>query len=143
MVREKEPVAIVRKKRPLFIRLVLPAGGAVSVAPLSATLGQAQINSSEFCKNFNALSSERFEDGVLLNTHVFKNETGYYFSVWGIFLPFLVFQVSDESKAVPVELIYDVYRLKQLSRGLAAHQDFASSKEFFGSLRSIGFRVIF
>lgn len=144
MVREKELNFATRKKKPTFIRLVLGAGEALSVAPLSATLGQVQINSMEFCKDFNALSLERFEQGTLVNVRLFKAESGYYFEISSIFLPFLLFQIADSHKQIPLELLYDVYRLKRSTHLKSnAHFSFQSAKEFFGGLRASKFQIIF
>ena len=144
MIREKESSPVIQKKKLMFIRLVLPAGEAQPIAPLSATLGQVQINSIEFCKNFNILSLEKFEISTLLNVSLFKSDVGYYFEINSIFLPFLLFQVSDNTKAIPLELLYDVYQIRLLSSAnLLKSPSFGNAKEFFGSLRAMDFKIIF
>ena len=60
-----------KEKSALFIRLIVPAGEATPVPPLSATLGQAQVNANDFCKQFN-LRSSVYENGVLLSIHLFR-----------------------------------------------------------------------
>jgi len=139
MVREKE---LYTSSSPAltFVRLLLPAGEAVSAPPLSAILGQVQINSSDFCKQFNLLSEEVYETGTLINVHLFKNPDGtFYFRLRGVFIPFLMFQSADELSFVPVEVLFDIWRI-------ALPQDidpnFFKAKELFGSIRSMRFRVL-
>jgi hypothetical protein len=142
MVREKEIPLQKSTPKPSYVRLLLPAGEATSAPPLSAILGQAKINSSDFCKNFNNFSSQAFEAGVLLNVDLYKNaDDTYYFQIRGIFLPFILFQVSDDSKFISLELLYDSFRLKAISNGLDFN--FSTVKNMFGSLRSINFKILF
>jgi hypothetical protein len=139
MVREKEIYAS-RPPAVTFVRLLLPTGEAISAPPLSAILGQVQINSSDFCKQFNALSQELYETGVLINVHLFKNPDGtFYFRFRGIFMPFLMFQGANEQKAIPVETLFDILRLSQ---PMDTPISFFKAKELFGSLRAIRFRVL-
>ncbi len=158
MVREKEIHLISTSSSIIFIRLVLPAGEAVSAPPLSATLGQVGVSSNDFCKQFNLLSLDSYEPGVLLNVHLFKNSDGTFFiRIRGLFSPFLFFQLSDESKFIPVENLFDLFlyffsstppispckvagseNFSVLSAG-----GFAQAKQFFGAIRSMGFKVIF
>lgn len=141
MVREKEIPTQKTAIRPTYIRLQLAAGEAVSAPPLSAILGQAQINSSEFCKVFNALSTQQFESGVLLNVDLYKNpDNTYYFYIRGISLPFLLFQISNEFKFIPVERLYDAFVLKSNTMGVTFN--FHSAKLFFGGLRGINFKIL-
>lgn len=142
MVREKESgISLIPKL--VFVRLVLPVGEAVSAPPLSATLGQVQINSNDFCKQFNAETSELFEVGTLVNVHLFKNSDGtFYFIIRGIFSPFLFFQGADDDKFIPVEVLFDTFKLSHPAYTTSA-QNFTCAKQFFGSLRSINFKVIF
>jgi hypothetical protein len=141
MVREKELPINKSASKPLYIRLQLSAGEAISAPPLSAILGQAQINSSEFCKVFNAYSTQHFEQGVLLNVDLFKNpDNTYYFYVRGISLSYLLFQISNENKSIPVERLYDAFFLKSIT--ISIPFNFSSAKLFFGAIRSINFKVL-
>lgn len=143
MVREKESHVSLAPNL-VFVRLVLPAGEAVSAPPLSATLGQVQINSNDFCKQFNLESVASFEMGTLLNVHLFKNSDGtFYFIIRGVFLPFLFFQGADEMKYIPVEVLFDIFKISGLCTSPNVHTQFTKSKEFFGALRSIKFKLIF
>lgn len=143
MVREKE-AHILRAPNLVFVRLVLPAGEAVSVPPLSATLGQVQINSNDFCKQFNLESVIHFEIGTLLNVHLFKNSDGtFYFVIRGVFLPFLFFQGADDAKYISIETLFDIFKISGLYSSDDARTHFTKSKEFFGALRSINFKLIF
>jgi hypothetical protein len=149
MVREKE-VHISLAPSVIFIRLVLPAGEAVSAPPLSATLGQVGIASNDFCKQFNSLSSASYETGALLNVHLFKNPDGtFYIRIRGLFSPFLFFQVADDNKFIGVEHLFDIFfyfftesNSADLS-GFPTARAFTDAKEFFGSLRSMNFKIIF
>jgi hypothetical protein len=142
MVREKEVPIQKSVLKPTYIRLQLAAGEAVSAPPLSAVLGQAQINSSEFCKAFNAFSTQHYEQGVVLNVDLFKkSDNTYYFFIRGVSLPFLLFQVSNDLKFVPVEVLYDVFFFKAFIENKKL--DFHSAKLYFGALRSINFKIIF
>lgn len=141
MVREKEIPTSKSLVKPIYIRLQLSAGEAVSAPPLSAILGQAQINSSEFCKVFNAYSLQHFETGVLLNVDLFKNaDNTYYFYLRGISLPYLLFQASNDSKIIPVEKLYDLFILKALTMSIPFN--FSSAKLFFGAIRGINFKIL-
>jgi ribosomal protein L11 len=141
MVREKES-SFNAGASLTFIRLLLPAGEATSAPPLSAILGQVQVNSSDFCKQFNQVSLSSFEAGTLLNVHLFKNPDGtFFFKIRGIFLPFLLFQASEEAKHIPVEYLFDIFTMVQSSESPSNY--FYCAKSFFGSLRAMGFKVIF
>lgn len=141
MVREKEIPAVKSVPKSVYIRLQLAAGEAISAPPLSAILGQAQINSSEFCKVFNLHSLQLFEQGVLLNIDLFKNpDNTYYFYIRGISLPYLLFQVANDAKFIPVEKLYDVFSLKALSMSMSLN--FSSAKLFFGAARGMNFRIL-
>lgn len=141
MVREKEISVTKSAIKPVYIRLQLSAGEAISAPPLSAILGQAQINSSEFCKVFNLYSLQHYEQGVLLNVDLFKNpDNTYYFYLRGVSLPYLLFQVANESKLIPVEKLYDVFVLKALT--MSSTLDFSTAKLFFGAMRGINFKIL-
>jgi hypothetical protein len=141
MVREKEITTVSAASR-LFIRLVLPAGEALAAPPLSAILGQVQVNSNDFCKQFNTFSQLTYEVGVLLNVHLFKNSDGtFFFYVRGIFGPFLIFQAADEDRCIPVEVFYDIFQLGSRTRGANASGYFVA-KEAFGALRAINFSLL-
>ncbi|MFO0448028.1 MAG: hypothetical protein ACK52I_05000 [Pseudomonadota bacterium] len=141
MVREKEIPTTKTVPKPVYIRLQLAAGEAISAPPLSAILGQAQINSSEFCKVFNAYSLQLFEQGVLLNIDLFKNpDNTYYFYIRGISLPYLFFQVANDGKYIPVEKLYDVFTLKAIT--ISIPLNFSSAKLFFGALRGMNFKIL-
>jgi hypothetical protein len=158
MVREKEIHLTSAGSSIIFIRLVLPAGEAISAPPLSATLGQVGISSNDFCKQFNLLSLDSYEPGVLLNVHLFKNPDGTFFiRIRGLFSPFLFFQMSDDSKFIPVENLFDLFLYffysspTVSSRKIAGSENlsafsvgrFEQAKQFFGAMRSMGFKVIF
>jgi hypothetical protein len=141
MVREKEIIAQAIIAKPLYIRLQIPAGEAVSAPPLSGTLGQVQINSSDFCKVFNAFSIENYEQGVLLNVDLFKNsDNTYYFIIRGISMPYIFFQISNQDRYIPIEVLYDSFNIKIFS--INSELNFNTSKLLFGSMRAIGFNVI-
>jgi len=139
MVREKE-IYTVSAPSLTFVRLLLPAGEAVSAPPLSAILGQVQINSSDFCKQFNLLSEEVYETGTLVNVHLFKNPDGsFYFRLRGVFVPFLMFQAANELACIPIETLFDIW---QIALPAGTRADFFKAKELFGSIRSMRFRVL-
>ena len=141
MVREKELPIHSSSPKSIFIRLQLPAGEAVSAPPLSATLGQVQINSSDFCKTFNSTSLQLFEPGVLVNVDLYKNpDNSYYFYIKGISISYLLFQSCNEYKFIPVEVLYDLFRIKLLSTGKPFN--FYTVKLLFGSIRAIKFRIL-
>jgi len=142
MVREKELPVQKTVVKPTYIRLQLPSGEAISAPPLSATLGQVQINSGDFCKAFNAFSTQFYDQGVLVNVDLFKKpDNTYYFIIRGVSLPFLIFQISNDHKIVPLEILYDAFFFKAQTEGIQLN--FSSAKLFFGALRSINFRIIF
>jgi hypothetical protein len=137
MVREKE-TTIIGGPSLTFVRFVLPAGEAVSAPPLSATLGQIQVNSADFCKQFN-LYSQSYEPGTLLNVHLFKQTDGTFFIIIrGISLPFLFFQAVTEDKLIPVEVLYDIFKIFMPN----PKDEFFSAKQFFGSLRAANFKIL-
>jgi ribosomal protein L11 len=141
MVREKEVPIQNSTPKPTFIRLQLAAGEAISAPPLSATLGQVQINSSEFCKTFNAASTQLYEVGVLLNVDLFKNpDNTYYFYIKGISLPYILFQTASANKLIPVEALYDVFKIKLFS--MNKEINFGTVKLLFGAIRGMKFKVI-
>ena len=140
MIREKE-IDVGLKPKLSFVRLSLLAGEAVSAPPLSATLGQIQVNSSDFCKQFNFISLQKYEAGTLLNVKLYKNpDNTYFFIITGVNTSFLLFQAADENKCIPVEMLFDIFRIVYKVDYRSANQ-FKLAKEFFGSLRSMGFRV--
>ncbi len=140
MVREKETITVGGPSL-TFVRFVLPAGEAISAPPLSATLGQIQVNSSDFCKQFNSLS-QTYEPGTLLNVHLFKQTDGsYFFKIRGVSLPFLFFQSSIESKFIPVEILYDIFKITA-NNSSSREQEFFKAKQFLGALRSSDFKIL-
>jgi hypothetical protein len=141
MVREKEITYGSSGAGLTFVRFVLPAGEAVSAPPLSATLGQIQVNSADFCKQFNIISQTLYEAGTLLNVHLFKQADGsFYFKIRGIFLPFLIFQGANSTKILTVETLYDIFRIS--SYGCGNYSSFFNAKCFYGSMRSINFKIL-
>jgi len=141
MVREKEiTYGLGNSGLTIFVRLVLPAGEATSAPPLSATLGQIQVNSADFCKQFNTMSEGLYEVGTLLNVHLFKYLDGSFcFKIRGIFIPFLLFQASNDLKTLPIEILYDIFRI---SKQGTYTSDFFLAKRVYGSLRSINFKIL-
>ena len=147
MVRERESFSILKPFPP--IRLVLPAGEAVSQPPLSATLGQAQINSSEFCKQFNNLSLTEYFPGVLLNVTVFKRtDNTLDIKIRDIFLPFIFFQAMRPKKnrrkrrIIYLETLYDIFQLyKTFGKNPNIESDINCARTFFGTLKSCRFKI--
>lgn len=152
MVRERE-LSTATKIFPT-LKFVLPAGEALSQPPLSATLGQAQINSTEFCKQFNSLSTESYYSGVLINVSVTKrSDNTLDIKIGDIFLPFIFFQAiagirNRRKRRIYIEILYDIFCLfqtfKTVKRQLPSKFDKAfepTARIFFGVLRSIRFRI--
>ena len=48
------------------VKLQIPAGKATPAPPVGPALGQAQINIMEFCKQFNARTSQKELDGLII-----------------------------------------------------------------------------
>ena len=48
------------------VKLQIPAGKATPAPPIGPALGQAQVNIMEFCKQFNAKTSARELDGLII-----------------------------------------------------------------------------
>ncbi|HAO08273.1 MAG TPA: hypothetical protein DCQ50_15085 [Chryseobacterium sp.] len=141
MVREKEVPVQNSTPKPVFIRLQLASGEAVSAPPLSATLGQVQINSSEFCRTFNTMSTQQYEIGTLLNVDLYKNpDNTYYFYIRGISFPYILFQIADSTKIIPLETLYDAFKIKLFS--INKEISFSSTKLLFGAIRAIKFKII-
>ncbi len=131
-----------KEKNSLFIRLIIPAGEAIPVPPLSATLGQSQINANDFCKQFNFRSSI-YENGTLLSIHLFRFSNGSFsFTINRIFLPFLLYQcVEADDKTIFIEKLYDIFKI--YSRYASTDVSFTSlASQFFGAIRASKFKVI-
>lgn len=140
MVRERE-LSINVSSSPIPLNFVLPAGEAVSQPPLSALLGQVQINATEFCKLFNSQSLEFYYPGTLVSVFVLKNaDNKFSISIRGIFLPFLFFQASNPfSKKIYVETLFDLFQLYCLDRKLITNK--TTARIFFGTFRCSKFKV--
>ena len=54
------------KKATGSVKLQIPAGKATPAPPIGPALGQAQVNIMEFCKQFNAKTSARELDGLII-----------------------------------------------------------------------------
>src|SRR5436305_13797899 len=54
------------KKIQGFVKLQIAAGKATPAPPVGPALGQAQINIMEFCKQFNAKTSAKEMDGLII-----------------------------------------------------------------------------
>lgn len=131
-----------KEKTITFIRLIVPAGEAMPVPPLSATLGQSQINANDFCKQFNFRSSI-YEPGTLLSIHIFRHQNGsFFFTINRIFLPFLLYQcVEKDDKTIFVEKLYDIFKI--YSRFSSNDNTFSSlCSQFFGAIRASKFTII-
>jgi large subunit ribosomal protein L11 len=48
------------------VKLQIPAGKATPAPPVGPALGQAQVNIMEFCKQFNARTSQKELDGLIV-----------------------------------------------------------------------------
>ena len=55
-----------RKKLKSIVKVQLPAGAATPAPPVGPALGQAQINIMEFCKQFNARTSQKEMEGLII-----------------------------------------------------------------------------
>jgi len=54
------------KKATGSVKLRIPAGKATPAPPIGPALGQAQVNIMEFCKQFNAKTSAKELDGLII-----------------------------------------------------------------------------
>jgi len=54
------------KKIQGLVKLQIPAGKATPAPPVGPALGQAQINIMEFCKQFNARTSQKELEGMIV-----------------------------------------------------------------------------
>lgn len=135
MVRERETTFSAPNLT--ILNFVLPAGEASPQPPLSALLGQVQINASEFCKTFNSLSLNDFYPGTLVNVQVKKfSDNRINIFVKGVFIPFLFFQASTfkRRRRIYVETLFDVFRICQNS------YPNMNPRQFFGTLRTSKFK---
>lgn len=57
------------------IKLRIPGGGATPAPPVGSTLGQAQVNIMEFCKQFNAQTSGKKGETVPVLITVYKDKS--------------------------------------------------------------------
>lgn len=139
MVREREQLS--SSSNTIVINFVLPAGEAMSQPPLSALLGQVQINSSEFCKLFNTQSLIKYNSGVLLNVLVFKHpDNKFTITIKGLFLPFIFFQASNlVRRKIYLETLYDSFKLYCLDKQITMNT--SAARSFFGTLRCSGFKI--
>jgi large subunit ribosomal protein L11 len=70
--RKKEKGIVDDKKKIVqIIKLEVPAGAAKPGPPIGPVLGQHQLNTAEFCKEFNKLT-EKIEQGVIVPVLIFK-----------------------------------------------------------------------
>ena len=54
------------KKVQGYVKLQIPAGKATPAPPIGPALGQAQVNIMEFCKQFNAKTSAKEMEGLII-----------------------------------------------------------------------------
>ena len=54
------------KKIQGYVKLQIPAGKATPAPPIGPALGQAQVNIMEFCKQFNAKTSAKEMEGLII-----------------------------------------------------------------------------
>lgn len=150
MVREREASFFPKPFQTL--KFTLPAGEALSQPPLSAILGQAQINSVEFCKQFNSLSSNFYYPGVLINVSATKrSDNTIDIQIGDIFLPFVFFQAicvvrGRRKRRIYIETLYDLFQLYktfQVNKILKPTSELASARKFLGVLRSARFKIKF
>lgn len=66
-----------QRKLKFVVRLLVGAGKASSAPPLSSTLGNYKVNTSEFCKDFN-LKTGFFIEGTPLVVHLFVYDNKSY-----------------------------------------------------------------
>jgi ribosomal protein L11 len=154
MVRERE-VSSTANKPFQTLKFTLPAGEALSQPPLSAILGQAQINATEFCKQFNSLSTNFFYPGVLINVFVTKrSDNTLNIQLGDIFLPFIFFQAirvvrGKRKRRIYIETLYDIFQLYKtfqtlkFSKTSFEHNEIFAARKFLGVLRSIRFKIRF
>lgn len=57
------------------IKLQIPGGGATPAPPVGSTLGQHQVNIMDFCKQFNAKTSNRKGETVPVVITVYKDKS--------------------------------------------------------------------
>jgi hypothetical protein len=140
MVRERE-LSSVSTQASIPLNFVLPAGEALPQPPLSALLGQVQINATEFCKLFNIKSLENYYSGTLLNVFVIKkSDNRFSIAIRGVFLPFLFFQGSNfSSKIIYIENLFDLFQIFCLDRNLVKNQK--NARIFFGTFRCSKFKI--
>jgi hypothetical protein len=140
MVRERE-LSFTASQNNIPLNFVLPAGEALPQPPLSALLGQVQINATEFCKLFNVKSLDLYYPGTLLNVFVVKkSDNKFSIFIRGIFLPFLFFQAShNSSKKIYLETLFDLFQIYCFDRKVEKNN--AAARMFFGTLRCSKFKV--
>jgi len=145
--------AFAKDKILVTFKVLIPAQEAKPVAPLGPVLGQYKVSLVDFCKDFNARSSE-YDVGTILRVSVSKlpNEKNYNMQIMPPPLAYLImYQLMPQDqdagwielstvKRIEKKLLFDVIRvfalLHQLSLPIAA-------RCVFSFLRTTGIRNIY
>lgn len=161
-LRELENADVIIKA---ILSLKIPAGEATSKAPLGPTLGQYGIPISDFCSQFNKMTSE-YENGVLLVTRVILfADLGYEIFLDGLdvshmlkktlmlekFSPYgkklLLPNSKKLSKCITAPVLYEIAKFK-LSVVFGAHELLINSllpsyyKSVCSTVRSYGLLIV-
>jgi large subunit ribosomal protein L11 len=140
------------KKATGSVKLQIAAGKATPAPPVGPALGQAQINIMEFCKQFNARTSAKELEGLIIPVVVtVYNDRSFTFITKTPPASYFLFKAAGIEKGaqttgrgfvgkVTTEQVRKI--AEQKMQDLNAHSLEAAMQMIKGSARSIGLQVV-
>ncbi len=143
------------KKTSITLRLKILATKATPKPPIGPILGQYSINLMEFCKEFNARSSQLYKPnkgthGIIVPTVVKIREDKSYsnelkpLSVSGMLelLGQVKFTTPRRKKVIDARIIYEIAKIRLINKGQEPDHILNECLTIKGTIKSMGYKII-
>ncbi|WWC71823.1 mitochondrial 54S ribosomal protein uL11m [Kwoniella pini CBS 10737] len=130
-----------------LVKIVVPAGKATPTPPVGPALGARGVKAMDFCKEFNAKTSEYIQSIPIPTLIKISPDRTFTFQIRTPPVSYLIKKtlngdINNEKKQITLKHIYEIAKIKSLDQDLNSLGLKRISKSIIGTAKSLGVEVV-